>query len=120
MAEGWLRHFLGDGHRICSAGVEPTSVNPTAIAVMAEADIDISQQQSEHVTTYINDEFDHVITVCDHALKNCPVFPGNAQALHHGFSDPSLFSGTEEEVLSTFRAVRDQIRDFCWEFIHKG
>ena len=116
MAEGWFRHFLGNGHRVCSAGVSPSSVHPMAIRVMAEAGVDISHQVSTHVNVYLEDEFDHVITVCDHARETCPIIPGAASTVHHSFSDPATFAGTEEEVLSAFMAIRDEIMDFCRQF----
>ena len=116
MAEGWLRHFLGDDHRVCSAGVEPTAVHPIAVKVMAEAGVDISQQESTHVDTYVEDDFDHVITVCDNARESCPVFPGQAASIHHSFPDPATFSGNTDEIISGFRVVRDEVREFCQSF----
>ena len=117
MAEGWFTHFLGKGHRVASAGVEPSSVHPMAIRVMSEAGVDISQQESTHVDVYLKDEFDHVITVCDHARETCPIIPGAASTVHHSFSDPANFSGTDEEMLSAFSVIRDEIREYCREFI---
>ena len=117
MAEGWLRHFGTSEDRICSAGVRPESVNPKAIAVMKESGIDISMHTSDHVDDYIADSFDHVITVCDNAKDSCPVFPGPTNTIHHSFSDPAGFVGHDEDVLEGFRKVRDDIRDFCRDFM---
>ena len=117
MAEGWLRHFGSEGDRICSAGVRPESVNPKAIAVMKEAGVDISMHTSDSVDEYIDKPFDLVITVCDHAKEACPVFPGATRTNHHSFPDPAGFTGSDEEVLQGFRKVRDEIRDYCREFI---
>jgi arsenate reductase len=83
---------------------------------MAEAGVDISHQVSTHVNVYLEDEFDHVVTVCDHARETCPIIPGASNIIHHSFSDPATFSGTEDEVLSAFRAVRDEIMAFCREY----
>ena len=117
MAEGWLRHFGTSEDRICSAGVRPESVNPKAIVVMKESGIDISMHTSDHVDDYISDSFDHVITVCDNAKESCPVFSGPTNSIHHSFSDPAGFVGHDEDVLEGFRKVRDEIREFCRDFM---
>ena len=77
---------------------------------MSELGIDIADQASESVEAYIDRPFDYVITVCDHARENCPVFPHNARQLHWGFDDPAGAPGTEEERMQVFRRVRDEIR----------
>lgn len=113
MAEGWLRHFAGDRAEVFSAGVETHGVNPRAIAVMREAGIDISDHTSDHIDAYRGQDFDLVLTVCDSARERCPYFPADAELVHHSFPDPAQATGTEDEVLDSFRAVRDTIRDYA-------
>jgi len=98
-----------------SAGTEPCGVDPLAVRVMAEIGIDISGQRSKHVDEFTGTEFDYVITLCGHAAEHCPVFPGKTKVVHHGFEDPPVLaagSKTEEEALSHYRRVRDEIRAF--------
>ena len=89
MAEGYLRFYSKGKANIYSAGIETHGVNPLAITVMQEDKIDINQHTSNHVNEYMNIEFDHVITVCDHAKENCPYFPSNARRWHQNFEDPA-------------------------------
>ena len=110
MAEGWIRHDLGDRVDVFSAGTRPSVVHPVAIAVMAEAGVDISSHRSKSVQEYGGQPFDLVVTVCDDAKEACPMFPGAAKQIHESFPDPVGFTGTKEEVLEKFRDVRDQIR----------
>ncbi|MBV9242305.1 MAG: arsenate reductase ArsC, partial [Acidobacteria bacterium] len=109
MAEGLLRHMAGDRFDVYSAGVEPSRVRPEAIAAMDEIGIDISGQQSKSVDEFTGKQFDYVITVCDNARQNCPVFPGNAVRIHWSFNDPASVEGNEKERNAAFRQVRDQI-----------
>jgi arsenate reductase len=117
IADGYLKHFAGDRATIYSAGVETHGVNPRAIAIMAEDGIDISGNTSNHVDEYMGIEFDHVITVCDNAVERCPVFPSTAQKWHQNFPDPAKATGTEDEIMSEFRKVRDMIKDYCSDFV---
>ena len=110
MAEGLLREMGGDRFEVASAGVAPSFVRPEAIAVMREVDIDISGHKSKSVDEFINQEFDYVITVCDNANEQCPVFPGNTRRLHWSFDDPAAAKGDEEQRLAVFRRGRDEIR----------
>jgi arsenate reductase len=112
MAEGWAKHLKSDTIEACSAGVRPYKVSQRAIAVMREAGVDISGQKSEHVDDYTNVDFDYIITVCDNAEEQCPVFPGKTKAIHQQFDDPAAVVGTEEQVMAEFRRVRDEIRAF--------
>ncbi|MBT8387811.1 MAG: arsenate reductase ArsC, partial [Ignavibacteria bacterium] len=114
MAEGFLKSF-DDELEVFSAGVKPEeSVNPNAVRVMQEIGVDISSGKPQDVNEFINDSFDYVITVCDNVKETCPVFMGDVkEQLHIGFEDPADATGTEEEILSVFRKVRDEIkRDF--------
>jgi len=111
MAEALLRTMFGDRFEAYSAGVTPTHVNPYAIEVMKEIDIDISGYQTKSIEQFRGRTFDYVVTVCDNAQKTCPFFPGK-NVMHHGFDDPSAVIGSREEVLSVFRFVRDEIKQW--------
>jgi arsenate reductase len=114
MAEGFLKMFDRD-LEVYSAGTKPAEkVNQNAVQVMREVGIDISSHYPKDVEQFINQSFDYVITVCDNAKETCPVFIGKVgKQLHIGFEDPAEAKGTEEEILSIFRKVRDEIkRDF--------
>jgi arsenate reductase len=117
MMHGWLKTFGGKEVEVRSAGIETHGVNPTAIKVMAEADVDISGHTSNHIDEYMSEQFDSIITVCDHAKESCPVFPSTAEQMHHNFTDPAKATGTEEQVLNEFRRVRDEIKDFAKDFL---
>ena len=119
MAEGLLRHDAGDRVEVASAGTHPSRVRPEAIRVMQEIGIDLSGHRSKHVDEFGTVPFDYVLTVCDHANENCPVYPGHGTRLHHAFDDPAAASGSEEERLASFRRVRDEIRTFLREFVHE-
>jgi arsenate reductase len=116
MAEGLLRHDAGERFEVFSAGVSPSRVRPEAIAVMQELDIDLKEHRSKHVDEFRGQSFDYVLTVCDKARGSCPVFPGAAVKLHQAFPDPATAMGSEEERLTAFRAVRDQIREYLSTF----
>lgn len=112
MAEAFLQSF--DSNLIvCSAGTEPEDkVDDMAIAVMKEVGIDISQKSPKSVEKYINEYWDYVITVCDNAKENCPVFLGDVQhRIHIGFEDPSNIQGADEFRLSEYRRIRDEIKE---------
>jgi arsenate reductase (thioredoxin) len=107
MAEGLLRHKAGDRFEVFSAGTHPKGMHPRSIDVMKEIGIDISKQTSKDVASYANRKFDYVITVCDRAKQECPVFPG-AEPIHWGFDDPA--DASQDKQLAIFRRVRDEIR----------
>jgi arsenate reductase len=115
MAEGWARHLKGDVLEPYSAGIDPKSVDPLAVRVMAEAGVDISGQRSKAIDELPGIEFDYVVTVCDNAREMCPVYPGKTKVIHRSFDDPPALAreaADEGEVLRTYRRVRDEIRDF--------
>jgi len=120
MAEGYLRLFAGDRADIFSAGLEAHGLNPRAVAIMKEDNVDISSHTSDTLDKYLNIPFDYIITVCDHAKEHCPFFPGNAQRIHAGFPDPAKAEGSEEEIMQVFRSVRNQIKEFCKAFAEKN
>lgn len=117
IAEGYLRFFHSDVANIYSAGVETHGVNPRAIETMLADGIDISAHTSNHVDEYLEINFDLILTVCDHASERCPIFPSTAKRLHHNFPDPAKASGSEEEILAAFGAVRDEIKLFCKDLV---
>ena len=117
IAEGYIRHFAGDRFEVTSAGLEPGVVNPRAIQVMKEDGVDISTHTSDDVNQYVSQNFNYIITVCDHARERCPYFPGQAERIHWSFEDPAAARGTEDEILAVFQIVRDQIRDKIKEFL---
>ena len=110
MAEGFLKSF-DSNLEVSSAGTKPAEkVNPFAVKAMKEIGIDISKGIAENVEKYLPQSFDYVITVCDNAKENCPVFTGNVKKqVHIGFDDPADTIGTEEEVMPVYRRVRDKI-----------
>ncbi|MDK1030851.1 MAG: arsenate reductase ArsC [Planctomycetia bacterium] len=111
MAEGLLRHFGKKRFEAYSAGTDPTELNPHASKVMAEVGIDISAHLSKSADEFIGQEFGYVITVCGGARDACPAFPGAADQIHWDIPDPAEAEGTEEDVLATFRRVRDILVD---------
>jgi arsenate reductase len=117
MAEGLLRQDGGARFEVESAGVEPSHVRPQAIEAMREIGIDISGHRSKSVDEFTGQEFDYVITVCDNAKEQCPVFPGKTTRIHWSFEDPAAAKGDEASRLAVFRRVRDEIRARLREFI---
>jgi len=117
MAEGLIKSF-DNRLEVFSAGTNPAScVHPKAIQVMSEIGIDLSKNHPKKVDQFLNDAFDFVITVCDNAKETCPVFIGKVgKHLHLGFEDPADATGTEEEILSEFRRIRDKIKKDFFKF----
>jgi arsenate reductase len=112
MAEGLLRAVYGKRYEVYSAGVEPSNVNPYAVKVMREIDIDLSTHKSKSIDEMYGILFDIVVTVCDQTKETCPFFHSKGREIHKSFDDPSKFEGTDEEILSYFRFIRDQIKDW--------
>jgi len=119
IAEGYMRHFAGEKADVYSAGIETHGVNPKASATMLEDGLDISRHTSNNIEEYEGIDFDFVITVCDNAKERCPYFPSRAQKYHHNFPDPARATGTDEEVMEQFRQVRQQIKDYCRNFVEE-
>jgi arsenate reductase len=124
MAHGYLQQFADlvspvEPVEVLSAGVETHSLNPKAVAVMAEDGVDISRHTSNHVDEYAHLPIDYVITVCDSASERCPVWIGQTNRLHQNFDDPSKASGTPEEIVANYQRVRDQIKAFSRKFVEK-
>jgi arsenate reductase len=117
MAEGLLRHDGGAGFEVHSAGVRPTSVRPEAVEAMRETGIDISGHRSKSVEEFESQPFDYVITVCDNAKEQCPIYPTTMRRVHWSFDDPAEAAGDFAARLAVFRRVRDEIRARLREFI---
>lgn len=117
MAEGFLQSF-NSKLRVKSAGTEPAAeVHPKAIKAMAEVGIDISSHKPKLADEFINEAWDFVITVCDHANETCPTFLGKVEnRLHIGFDDPAKATGTEEEIMAEFRKIRNEIHEKFYDF----
>jgi arsenate reductase len=115
MAEGWTRYLHKDRFYVYSAGITPQSVDPLAITVMAEAGVDISEQRSKHVNKLLDIPFDLIVMICDNAREACPLFPGVGKVVHQSFDDPPFLAEDtvdEDEAMSHYRRIRDEIRDF--------
>jgi arsenate reductase len=109
MAEGYLRHMAPDKFEPMSAGIEPKGLNPLAVEAMQEIGIDISQQKSKDVSALLGQPIPFVITVCDNAKQQCPIFPHTYRFLHWSLDDPAAVTGSHSEKLAAFRRVRDEI-----------
>lgn len=120
MAEGYLRYFAKGKADIFSAGIETHGVNPRAIVIMKEDGIDISGHTSNNIDEYNKIDFDYLITVCDNAKERCPYFPSKAKRLHQNFPDPAKATGTEEQILSSFRISREMIKSYCEKFVNNN
>jgi arsenate reductase len=112
IAEGWAKRLKSDTIEAYSAGIRPIGVSSRAIKTMAEAGVDISTHTSKHIDELWNIDFDYVITLCDYAAQNCPIFNGKAKVIHKPFKDPYFATGSEENVMAVFRKVREQIKVF--------
>lgn len=114
MAEGYLRAAFGDRCESLSAGADPSGyVHPLAIAAMEEIGIDVSGHSSKSINDFLPPQGtppDLIISVCSSAEKECPVFPGNVERLHWPFDDPAHATGTDDEKMTVFRRVRDEIK----------
>jgi len=109
MAEGLLRELGGGRFEVYSAGTRPGGVRPEAVEAMREVGIDIGGHRSKSVEEFAGQHFDAVITVCDNARENCPVFPGRTERVHWSFGDPAAADGDWDARLAVFRRVRDEI-----------
>jgi len=112
MAEGWARDLKSDVIEPYSAGIRPIGVSSRTIKVMAEACVDISGHTSKGFDELVGINLDYVVTVCDNARQQCPMFPGRTKHVHKSFDDPYFATGSEEEVMAVFRKTRDEIRAF--------
>ncbi len=122
IAEGYLKKFIEELNlniKVFSAGLKAEGVNKRAIKIMCEDDIDISSQTSNTITKYNNMGITHVITVCNHANENCPIFLNKSHKVHHNFNDPSKVIGNNEEIKKAFKKTRDEIKLFCENYLNQ-
>lgn len=117
MAEGLLRNMAGDRIDVASAGVAPTHVRPEAVEAMKEIGIDISNHRSKSIDEFITQPFDYVITVCDSANQQCPMFAGASHRIHWSIEDPAAVAGNDETRLAAFRQVRNELKQRMAKFI---
>ena len=119
MAEAFLNSMCGDKYQAESAGSTPTKINPYIAKVMTEVGIPLTGHRSKSINELKGKVFDYVVTVCDQARETCPFFPGEKE-IHKPFSDPSTFTGSEEEIFANTRKVRDEIKLWIDETFCKG
>lgn len=117
MAEGLLRQLSGKEVEVASAGIDPSFVRPEAIEAMRESGIDISGHRSKSIDEFTGQAFDYVITVCDNANQQCPMFPGACRRIHWSIEDPAAVAGDETTRLEAFRAARDELSERLDKFI---
>ncbi len=120
MAEALLRHEAGDLYEVFSAGTHPGAVRPEAVTVMREISVDISAQRAKSLTEFQGQHFDFILSVCDKAREECPVFSGETERLHWPFEDPAGFIEVDEERLRAFRRLRDRIHARVMVFLGEG
>jgi len=121
MADGFLSALGAERYEVRSAGLEAHGLNPKAVQAMKEAGVDISGNSSDVIDSEILNRADYVITLCGHADEHCPVISNkNVVKWHWGFDDPAKAAGTEEEIMSKFRTVRDNIKDRIEQFVKEG
>jgi len=119
IAEGWGKSPGGAWLNVESAGIEAQGKNPRAIAVMAEAEVDISGQESTKLTDEMIKRSDYVVTVCGNADERCPTLPAGVRKEHWPLADPARANGTEEEIMNAFRATRDEVQRRMNELIER-
>ncbi|MBN1622250.1 MAG: arsenate reductase ArsC [Endomicrobiales bacterium] len=115
MAEAIMRSLYGNVFEVYSAGTRPTKINPITINVLKDIGIDASNQRPKHINEFKNIKFDYVITLCNTGKEDCPFVAGATKYIHKAFDDPSELKGSDEELLSGFKRVRDEIKDWLQE-----
>ncbi len=117
MAEGFLKEYGKERFDVYSAGISPVGVNPHAVKVMRELEIDISSQTSNAVNKEMLDRADLLVTLCGDARESCPVVPARVEKRHWALEDPARAEGNDEEVEEKFREARDQIKAFVEQLL---
>ena len=125
MAEGFARHLAGDAHRVYSAGTAPKEIHPLTIQVMKEVGIDISGQYSKGIESIPLNEIQRIVTLCAEGAEDCPTLTKKVEHIYWPLRDPALAQGGQEEILRSFREVRNQIRErveklFAGAGVHPG
>ncbi len=122
IAEAYLKYYSIKKNLnidVFSAGTSPHGINPSVIKILKEDGINISDHTSNHINEYLNTDISHIITVCDHAMENCPVFPKNTIQEHHNFFDPSKSIGQPSKIKEAYIKARNQIKVFCESYLNK-
>ena len=112
IAEGWAKHLKDHIMDVYSAGIAPGNLNQMAVKVMAEAGVDISRQKPKHTDELKGINFDYVVTLCDNARENCPVFTRKTKLFHRPFEDPTFMSGTDKQIKEAYVKLRDRLKNF--------
>lgn len=121
IADGFMKTLGGDRYEVKSAGLEAHGLNPRAVQVMNEVGIDISGHSSDVIDPELLNRAAYVVTLCGHADEHCPVISNvNVIKYHWGFDDPAKATGTEDEIMSQFRHVRDAIKARIERFLLDG
>lgn len=121
MADGFMKALGGERYEVKSAGLEAHGLNPRAVQVMKEAGVDISTHSSDVIDPETLNCADYIITLCGHADEHCPVISNkNVVKWHWGFDDPAKAIGTEGEIMTSFRTVRDSIKKRIEAFLTEG
>lgn len=120
MAEGWIRHDMGVRVDVSSAGTMPCFVHPLAIRVMQEVGVDITGHRSKSVREFLDQPFDLVVTVCDHAREVCPNLPGAGKYAHESIGDPVIYGTEGDLALRKFRETRDLIRERIVDLVRRN
>lgn len=119
IAEGFAKKLLPTDWTVKSAGIEAHGLNPKAVKVMQEVQIDITTQTSDVIDPQILNQATLVVTLCGDAADKCPVTPPHVKREHWGFTDPAKATGTEEEKWAVFQEVRDAIQKRIQDFVEK-
>ncbi len=121
MAEAFLRHYASDRFDVFSAGLESGKMNPRVVKTMEELGISMEGQYAKPISLYVENgsTFDYVITVCDESnAERCPLFPGRSERIHWSFPDPSVLTGSEEDIMNSVREIRDLVHAKVLEWIN--
>ncbi len=119
MAEAYGKKFLGEQFEIYSAGIEKHGLNPFMLKVLHDDGVDTSKLYSKTLDDLEEKNFDYVITLCGHANETCPMYLKKTRLIHKGFEDPAKADGSEEDILTEFKKVRDEIKRFIQNDLYK-
>ncbi|MBN1620078.1 arsenate reductase ArsC [candidate division WOR-3 bacterium] len=120
IAEELLKKFAPDIFSVESAGLEPGNINPYVVEILKEDGIDIYEKKTNSVFDFFRQvrKYNYVISVCSESEgSKCPIFPGITKRIHWSFEDPSVFKGTQEEILNLVRSLKDRIKESVLQFI---
>jgi thioredoxin type arsenate reductase len=117
IAEALLKSMGGDDFEVHSAGTHPKGINPYTVKVLQQAGLDPGEFYSKSMNEYVNQKFDYVITVCDNAAEECPIFPGDPARIHWSFTDPAAVEGTDLIKLTAFQQTLREMRQRLEAFV---